>query len=708
MLDLEELLGTAPTGQPVQILLRNIAFTPPADPYNSSDYVLRYEPVAGSTNNYQYADYLANGMTVTVYIAQDGLQVKPRNWSGKRLAQGRIQQALGSYIVAYYQLQRRIADYSAAQSELEYKFQRLKASAARLNHEITLIRDDASDREDAAYSVHSLEITKQSLDLANEAATELVVASLDAIPQQAAGGAGISSPVLVMVVDAASIAKRIPKLLFWAKKLATAAMSAAQEGIERTDEIHHYRFEKNLAESAYDFAAQWDAQEFLNALNSQASLRAELFAAIEQLNQMAEAYRTLLADGERLIAERANVRAGAARRVQAARYGDMAFRIFRSEQLQKYTATFDLAARYAALAAKGYDYETGLLSSDATLTAGRDYLTDIARARAIGRVQNGQPRIGGGVGDPGLADILARMKANWDVLDGRFGFNNPDVETRRISLRTELLRIPLSSAGDANWRNALNTLYRVPNLYDLPEYRRYCKPFSTATNREPALVIPFSTAILAGQNVFGLDLAGGDNAFNPTYAATKVRSVGVWFFNYNNTYNTNLTGGGLATEPYVYLVPIGSDIQRAPDAVDRLRAYTIVDQALPLPYPVSRSDLVDPDWNVLSDSLSGTLAAIRRYPCLRAFHENDANKYTEDNGYVDPAEMISNARLGGRSVWNTRWLLIIPGRLLLTDPDEGLERFIFGAGTGSGPSQRDGNGVKDIRLLFHTYSVPGE
>ena len=50
-------------------------------------------------------------------------------------------------------------------------------------------------------------------------------------------------------------------------------------------------------------------------------------------------------------------------RRQDYRYQDMAFRIFRNDALQKYRAQFDLAARYAYLAATAYDYETNLLGS---------------------------------------------------------------------------------------------------------------------------------------------------------------------------------------------------------------------------------------------------------------------------------------------------------------------------------------------------------
>jgi hypothetical protein len=97
----------------------------------------------------------------------------------------------------------------------------------------------------------------------------------------------------------------------------------------------------------------------------------------------------------------------------------------------------------------------------------------------------------------------------------------------------------------------------------------------------------------------------------------------------------------------------------------------------------------------LIHSLSEPLAKIRRFGSMRSYH--DSGDFNED-------ETIGNSRLIGRSVWNTRWLLIIPGRTLLADPEEGIERFIHGAldnGT------RDGNGVKDIKVFFQTYSIEG-
>jgi hypothetical protein len=43
--------------------------------------------------------------------------------------------------------------------------------------------------------------------------------------------------------------------------------------------------------------------------------------------------------------------------------------------------------------------------------------------------------------------------------------------------------------------------------------------------------------------------------------------------------------------------------------------------------------------------------------------------------------------------------------MLLADPDEGVERFVHGALVNGA---RDGNGIKDIKIFFQTYSIGGD
>ena len=83
---------------------------------------------------------------------------------------------------------------------------------------------------------------------------------------------------------------------------------------------------------------------------------------------------------------------------------------------------------------------------------------------------------------------------------------------------------------------------------------------------------------------------------------------------------------------------------------------------------------------------------------MRAFH------YSEP---FDDAQVSADSRLIGRSVWNRRWLLIIPGNTFLSNSTEGLDTFIQGARVPGGGGVRDGHGVDDIRIFFKTYSYSG-
>jgi hypothetical protein len=347
----------------------------------------------------------------------------------------------------------------------------------------------------------------------------------------------------------------------------------------------------------------------------------------------------------------------------------MTFRIFRNDAIQKYRAQFDLAAQYVFLTAVAYDFETQLLGGRSG--AGRQFLTDIIRQRSLGQMENGAPI----AGRHGLADPLARLSQNFGVLKGQLGFNNPQTETGQFSLRNEMMR--LRDGSDAEWRAELKRSI-VPNLWELPEFRRYCRPFAPeSAGPQPGLVIRFPTTITFGLNYFGWPLGGGDNAYDPTLFATKVRSAGVWFSDYN--------GNGLSLTPRVYLVPVGADVLRSPSSLTlETREWRVVDQKIPVPFPIGFQSLNDRTWIPMNDSLSDQFADIRRFSSFRAYH---------DSGVFTPAEATTDSRLIGRSVWNSDWMLIIPGGTFLFDPNEGLDTFI--------------DSVSDIKIFFQTYAYSG-
>lgn len=423
--------------------------------------------------------------------------------------------------------------------------------------------------------------------------------------------------------------------------------------------------------------------ELAQLVRDEALKRLTVAGQIEVVRQTSQRYSQLLAEGGRLLEERATFRNLSAASTQASRFRDMTFRIFRNDALQKFRAQRDLAARYVYLAASAYDYETNLLGG--TTGSGRSILADVVRERSVGAMVNGVPS----PGTPGLADILGRLLQNFAVLEGQLGFNNPQIETNRFSLRRELLRI--RDGSDERWREALEG-FRVDDLWQVPEFRRFARPFTVELlGPQPALVIPFSTTVNFGMNFFGQQLAGGDSAYDPTNFATKVRSAGIWFSEYDAT--------GLSNTPRIYLIPVGADVMRAPtDFSLETREWRVVDQRIPEPFPVVATDLTDPDWIPRNDSLFGSFADIRRFSSFRAHH--DAGSFSAD-------EVVTDTRLIGRSVWNTRWLLIIPGGTLLFDPDEGLDTFINGPEIFPGAGIRTGEGIDDIKLFFETYGYSG-
>ncbi len=680
ILDTENLIHNAPTGQPMQVKIYNYVFT------NSNDFSEpNYSDYIGLTNSYTKESNVVG--TITVYIDENGMKVKPPSWTGRRPAAGELQLALSEVVQGWYALEAKIADYNQTLYELEVEMLHRQADYTRFPNEWSNVVHNIERQNSTAHIIGGLKITGKTIETVAEAIASITSVVAAGEPTEVVGTLGVFA-----VEDISAVSLR---LIEWTRTLQFVVAQGMELGII-SHEMQQARWdadlEKIIANNEYQDLLHWTTLETQAKLKAQYVKQAEIFERVQTLSQQVEQVGKLLAEGQLLLVQRQQVRARAGQRIQMNRYQDLSFRIFRDDALRRYKDSFDLAARYVYLAAKAYDYETGLLGSDTQLTPGSQFLEDIVKARLPGRfyVWLGEPETGIDEGEPGLADIMARMKADWNVVKGRFGFNNPETETSRFSLRSEHFRISPSSGSDGTWAQTLEAC-QTNDLRDLPEFTRYCIPFSDSTDAEPGLVIPFSTKVVAGQNYFGHDLAGGDNAYDASHQATKIRSAGIWFTGYNVTFSTN-DGGGLANEPRVYLLPVGEDIMRSPTREGlETRNWKILDQAMPLPYDVGGMDIDHPDYHPVTDSLTEPLAQARRFASLRAYH---------DRGQFDEAETHNNGRLIGRSVWNTRWLLVIPGRTLLADPEEGIERFIHGTATSPG--------VKDIKIFFQTYSIAGE
>jgi hypothetical protein len=632
------------------------------------------EFVVGDSGDVQFVE-----QPVTFTVDEDrrfGL-IRPKAWTGKRKAAGALQLARADLLQLRGRFERALKEYSALVDQMENEKAVIEKVGEVNTNDITALNTASGESGKLNEQIKSAADSAAEMLKAAQDAAMIANGVMELFPKTT----GFSFDLMGAFRSAVLIAGQVVTSMFTGEATSSQSneLSNSQSKEATSEEMN-----LSLVTNRGELTKKQQLQPLENLVRQEGILRQEMYTQHEALNQSAARYLNALAAGERTLAERLRFRKQTAAQVQDYRYTDMTFRVFRNDALQKYKAQFDLAARYVYLAAKAYDYETTLL--DASSMAGRAFLTDIVKQRSLGTILGGQPLAGSG-----LADTMRRLSQNFQVLKPQLGFNNPQKETNRFSLRREMLRIKADSGSNQTWRDALSS-YVKPDLWAVPEFRRYCRPFAAPGAAQPGLVIPFRTTVSSGANFFGWPLGGGDSYYSAANFATKVRSVGVWFSNYNAV--------GLAQTPRVYLVPAGEDILRSPTGgTGDIRSWHVLDQRLPAPQVVTTQEMAaDRGWIPAVDTVLDEFGAVRRHADFKAYH---------DSGYLDPAEMTYDSRLIGRSVWNTKWLLIIPGRNLLWDPNEALETFVNGPEVYGGGGERSGNGISDIKLFFETYAYTG-
>lgn len=626
---------------------------------------------------------------------------KPSSWTGKRLSPGQLQQAISESINARGALLQALDDSIRAKQSLDgmVRLRQAFVQATAETDALTQGLDEADqiiDQIENAAEIFGMvqsgisEAYKLAADAASTSLPTSLIAGLSAGGDLTSVGRGIFKGATVAVENATTALEIARKTVAFAR---AAQAQADAIGIE-------YGQIKPIEQTEDQRAAMVELENALIAMQKAAY---GINHALQNYDDAQRKVSALVAKGDRIQQTREIARQRTAAVIQGFTTRDTAFRLFRSEKLERYKTLFDLASRYALLAANAYDYETGLLGT----AQGKAFISRIINSRALGVVRNGEPQFAGSnTGDPGLSSALAEMKNDFDVLKGRLGFNSPDVYTTLASLRTGNLRILPDTNGLATWQDYLQQ-HVMENILEDADVRRYCQQADRGDGLPvPGLVLPFSTSIIAGQNLFGQALAAGDASFHRSHFATKINSVGVALEGYrgmnvpgvNNTGDPNLSyldPLALAANPYLYLVPVGEDTMRSPPLGDssELRTWTVDDVAIPLPFNIGGSGFSGKNFYQSADSLTEPLFTLRKH---QAFRPVDSAGQFASNPYLGTGLQFSqftNRRLIGRSVWNSQWKLVIPADSLLADPKEGMTRLM--------------QTLTDIKLHFTTYSYSG-
>ena len=506
---------------------------------------------------------------------------------------------------------------------------------------------------------------------------------------------------MTKVAEAAESAKLLAALV--AELARDEGIAALERDIERIDQIREL---EGLVE------------ELVNLSGADQPKRDAIGMAIQSMEMHRQEYFTALSEGFRLLREREAFNKVLASKAQKNRYKDMVFRLSRNEVMSKYQSAFNVAARYTWLAAKAYDYETSL---DPGHPAAATPLFDrIVKARQLGTWVDNNPRAGQG----GLAEILALLHGSFEVIEGQIGLNSVQIANENISMRSEFFRIGLplapeiqaaldlplaertpaqirlleadetrdaigrAPASNARWVEALKA-NSVDDLWQVPEFRQHCRPFASPTNaagahvKQPGLVLRFSTAIEPGLNFFGRPLAGGDHAYSSSNFATRIATAGILLEGYPEA--------DLAATPRAYLIPVGTDYFRVSTATFPVtRQWTVHDTRIPIPFTMNQSALTSPGFIPNLDGIDGTYGEVRRHADFRIYHDSDLNS----DGDLDVDDDNQSTRLIARSIWNSEWVLVIPGAGLYGDASVGLTKFC--------------ESVSDIQLTFKTYSHNGQ
>ena len=608
---------------------------------------------------------------------------------GKRPVVGTLQQAL-------LESDQARVDLRAATASYAHQVESMKRQIELARIMCRAHADSVAKESSSGDKIYELRIAQISLEAASGMAAnaaEMVAASLDAASEAPPKSVGLSS-------DATSAIRSALKMAGAQGYMNIMQLSTLLAGVASRLEVQQEKEARSMEQAiaAYGFSYEQAQLVYENEL----ALR-DLITATYEIAQLATAVqladenvRNIIATGNGIQADRETFRRRAAAKIQGYRTKDITFRTFRNESLEQYRSLFDLASRYTYLAAKSYDYETGLLGS----TAGQSVMNAIVASRALGDLTGGVPQATvSTLGDAGLAGTMARLQADWSVAKPRLGINNPDVNGTLFSLRRELFRLLPETAGDAAWQQTLEQ-HIMSNVMADPDVAAAAsnlrKPDGSAV---PGIVIPFSTTVQAGLNFFGLPLAAGDHAFSVSNFATKIYSVGLVMRGYigMDPYTAGTPNAGLpnssgtnalSSTPYAYLIPTGTDYMLAPPLGDTgsVRAFAVHDQALPLPFNLGATSFSTTQFFNAAGTLSEAPWILRKHQAFRPV--NDPVFFY---GSV-PAEFTSS-RLVGRSVWNSGWKIVIPANTLLNTEAEGLNRFVAS--------------VKDLEIFLRTYSHSG-
>jgi len=424
----------------------------------------------------------------------------------------------------------------------------------------------------------------------------------------------------------------------------------------------------------------------------------DLAVAETQVDQALAVVFRNFQQGKRLLDERDRNRRVLSDELQNFRFRDMAFRTFRNQALEQYGAFYDLAARYVMLAARAFAYEYNEREEVS------EQIERLYGERLLGTET---------ATDKGLESVIARLdqkRQESDFTSRLQKLSLFDHGGDEFSLRKNFLGLAINPSEDSDQQQfEKNKAFRaflesnvVQELLDVPAFQQMAS-IDSDRDAGPALVLTFPTEV-AGRTFFGQRRgttfgapANFDTCSNPKLFEFAILLEGV-----DNPGAIGVDGQLI----FAHLLPAGSSMLREPRLGDcslrPVRTWAVVDQRIPGVSAVYRDNggaILD-TLNLPRKETSPDLEIINRFPVTHA-----QVRLTESPVFQDD--------LAGWSVWNTQWMLAIPGRQFAdpSDDDEVVRKklriLIFDADQNGNPRSPNENlGIDDIKLRIKAYGKP--
>ena len=299
---------------------------------------------------------------ITVNLDAHGFPKKPSDWKGKRVSPGELQRAMSEVVQAHAELQLAADDLKGAFEGLD-DAKNLLAANQLTNKEIKDKNRDLLIADQVLESVSAVtEIAQIINNGIKEQAKDYTTALAEALPKfliaGLSNGGDFTAPGRSAIMTAQG-AVSTGSLTF--EIVIVSALKALETAISTTRRWTEFDY---IAGKEKIMSQRGEVDGISSAIGDAQAKLWTLNAHLRKLEDARDRYRALVAKGDRILLERTNFRKRSAAIVQGFRTRDAAFRIFRNEKLERYKTLYDLAAQYTYLAAKSYDYETGLLHTE--------------------------------------------------------------------------------------------------------------------------------------------------------------------------------------------------------------------------------------------------------------------------------------------------------------------------------------------------------